>query len=315
MTNGRKDGKSTNNGEHAVGDTNHTTVQKGRFATRAVGTVGSHGTECDGKGKENLRHGTRPNVGLFAKNSHVPFANVFFNTIRGAVKSDGAKQEDKEEENRKTHGDVCHLSSGLGSKSQTEPNTEPNQGDVSDISTDQSGRVQGTFFSGIHTDNIVEEVSDSFATVATRDPWIIVAEGVKESVGYPREKHGIVGNQNESTKDTGDTYTTVTRVHLAKDTHISHLMRLTQGNFQDQDGQTNQTKGHNVGNKKRSTTKVLRELGETPHISKTDGTSDGCQIETHARVPTFPAASLFGSFRSKRSMSSSNRGRHDGVEV
>ena len=68
------------------------------------------------------------------------------------------------------------------------------------------------------------------------------------TIGDPIEQRTVVHNEHKRTSDTGHAYTPESRVEAAKDSDVARLVGLSQGNFENQDGQPNDEQGHEVRN-------------------------------------------------------------------
>jgi hypothetical protein len=98
MSHGRKDSKSTQKGEHGIGEYNDGRVDKGWFSLGTTGPVGGHGTHGNTQRKEALRDCCGPCIGSIAENTDIPLANVFVNSGAGAVQRNSLEEKDEKKE-------------------------------------------------------------------------------------------------------------------------------------------------------------------------------------------------------------------------
>lgn len=131
------------------------------------------------------------------------------------------------------------------------------------------------------------------------------------TVCSPGQQNAIVGHQDESTKYRSHTNTTITGMHLSKNTNMTDLVGLSERDLEDQNRKANENESHEVGNEKGTASKVFGKLRETPHITKPNCTSDSCEVKANTRVPALATAGLFFRLVSKGTTSGGRNCRHD----
>jgi hypothetical protein len=83
-------------------------------------------------------------------------------------------------------------------------------------------------------------------------------------------------------------------VEIAKDSDIARLLSLAKSNLQDEDGEADEEEGHDVGDEECSATIILGQGREAPHVSESNGGSDGGEIKGRAAWPSVATFRLFG---------------------
>ena len=106
----------------------------------------------------------------------------------------------------------------------------------------------------------------------------------------PSDDDVVVGSDAERGQDGGKADTGEARVDSSEHTDVTALELLTEGQFHECHGETDEEEADEVGNEEGGTTPGEAEVGETPEVSEADTVANHGKNEGHA---TQPARSLF----------------------
>lgn len=283
MTEGGKDGETSNEGEHGVRQRNDGGIGDGGFIARAMASKGGQDTKGQSDGKEDLTAGNTPDFSLLGQDGHVPDSDVFLDTIRTSLEGQSLSEEDKEKDNGETHTDVGNSSRPLDAPGDTQKDDEPGQKGVADIFADEA-RGLHRVGDGLHSDNVVDEMADGFSTGQIGiGPGGVLREGVEEGVENPGDQDDVVGVEHETASDGSESDSSQARMESSKDTNITGLEILTESNFENGKRNSKKEESHEVGDKEGTSSVGDGETGESPNVSESNGGSDGRHVKGKTR--------------------------------
>jgi hypothetical protein len=249
MTQGRKNGETRNDGEQRVRKSDNARVENGGLVTWAMGSVGGQNTKGKTDREKDLRAGDRPNFTLCPQDCHIPNSNVFFDSIFGTFQGETLSEENKEEEDRQTHGKEGNASGPLDTNGNGSVHYEPYEEGVSHVLSDDTGRC-AVIAECSGSNNLVDKVIDGLLTGdIVIAPGSSVAPRVEEGVDDPGDKDRVVGYEHKSTRYTTQTNSSQARVESSKDANISGLEELSETDLEDGEGDSNKEQGHEVWDK------------------------------------------------------------------
>ena len=148
-------------------------------------------------------------------------------TFLASLEGQSRDEENKEENNRKSHGEKCESSSNLDASGNSKEDHKPSEGSVPDIGGyDATGRSQSVIGDGRSTNDIRNKVIDGFTTSQVGIvPWGVWGKCVKEPVDDPSNQDDIVGIEHETTSDRSKSNSSQSGMEGTKDTDISVIAR------------------------------------------------------------------------------------------
>mmetsp|Transcript_17842 Transcript_17842/g.40937 ORF Transcript_17842/g.40937 Transcript_17842/m.40937 type:complete len:293 (-) Transcript_17842:87-965(-) len=245
---------------------------------------GRQNTECQPNRKENLAASHAPDFSPSAQDTHVPNSNVFLHSVAGSLECQGLAEKDEEKDNGKSHSKVGNASCPLDPPGYTQKDDEPSHECETDIASDHASCLESV--SGGEANDLVEKVICGFlAGQIFFAPWSIGTPRRKESIGHPRNQYNVVSIEHETTCNGSKSNASQARMKGSKDSNVTGLKVLSKTDFQNGERNTQQAKGHDVGNEESTTTILDSESGESPNVSKSHGSTDCGHVKGKSRRP------------------------------
>jgi len=122
-------------------------------------------------------------------------------------------------------------------------------------------------------------VKASLVSGALDGPGQGVVERVEEERKGPRDQHIVVDNDQVASEGGSETDTIESRVKGVPHVHVTLLDHLTEGELEEDHGDTEAKEAQEVGDEENGSTVLVEQVGESPQVTETDSTADGSDDE------------------------------------
>lgn len=218
-----------------------------------VGGIGGEVAEADTNGEEDLTTRCLPDV-TAPKLLAMPLSKVVSDATNSVGQRSGAAKENDEHDDRKSHSDPNSAAGQGDAAKHGKPDTEPDEGGPSDSLADEAQvRVLGVLDdaaafdnsrdgSNIGDDIVVKEIID------TTIPSQRAMEGHAKVVHNPAQDGHVVCNDDVSRKHDAKANTLEPIVHAVVGRDYTSAIGLSDGNLEEEYGDSEEEKGDEVRN-------------------------------------------------------------------
>mmetsp|Transcript_7825 Transcript_7825/g.19170 ORF Transcript_7825/g.19170 Transcript_7825/m.19170 type:complete len:303 (-) Transcript_7825:344-1252(-) len=236
MAKRRKNGETSDETKHGICERHDAGIGNGGFTAWAMTSKGCQDTKGQSDRKEDLTASHTPYFSLLGQDRHIPDSNVFLDASAGSLESQSLDQEDKEEDDRESHGEICDTSRPLDTPGDTEKDENPCHEGIKDVDSDEASGFT-IVPKRSRTNNFTDEVTDSGSAIQLGVvPGGICPEGVKEAIHHPSDQDDVVGVEHESASDGSKSDSSQSGMESSKDSDISGLKVLAESNFKNGKG-------------------------------------------------------------------------------